>query len=583
MFQVENSTYAWGAIIDQNYSGSSANFGHYVDIANTGTAVKFAQYIELNGTASNSNQIYGSYVFMNGTDGVSIGYLVDVNTASSDIDYGFYAVGEEQNYFSGNLSLGTLSSVNKLDVEGAVAIGASYSGISAAPTNGLIVEGQTGIGTTSPLSTTQFEVENSSFTRTSFIDHNYSGSSLSYGQYIDMAASGTGVKFGHYTDMRGTSGSSSNIYGHYIRMNGTDGVAIGCLVDVTTASSNVDYGFYAIGEEQNYLSGNLTIGSLTSVNKLDVEGAAAIGSGYSGSSTAPTNGLIVEGNVGIGENNPQTTLDVADFAVIGNTSVGSQSTDQASSNENGLGFLTTPWVYSHAIEAPDERGSGSTLITIGNDGTYGASDQINFVTSGSSRFFIDSNGEIGAGITNPTRDFHVLHTSGGADDGLAVENASGGGDIWHFYTWLGNDLGLFFNGTHMGSFDDVDGSYSTTSDERLKKNITTRSGLLNPVMQLRVAEYHFRNQDDSSPKELGLIAQEVLPLFPHLVTQPATGGEEGTSYYALDYSGLSVLAIGALQEQQQIITTQDQRIATMEAQIKQLQAQLLALQNQVGR
>lgn len=38
---------------------------------------------------------------------------------------------------------------NKLDVEGSVAIGASYSGTSAAPANGLIVQGKVGIGTAS--------------------------------------------------------------------------------------------------------------------------------------------------------------------------------------------------------------------------------------------------------------------------------------------------------------------------------------------------------------------------------------------------------------------------------------------------
>lgn len=40
------------------------------------------------------------------------------------------------------------------------------------------------------------------------------------------------------------------------------------------------------------------------VNKLDVEGAAVIGAAYSGTSTAPANGLLVQGNVGIGTNAP---------------------------------------------------------------------------------------------------------------------------------------------------------------------------------------------------------------------------------------------------------------------------------------
>lgn len=42
----------------------------------------------------------------------------------------------------------------------------------------------------------------------------------------------------------------------------------------------------------------------TPVNKLDVEGGAVIGATYSGTNTAPPNGLIIEGNLGVGNNNP---------------------------------------------------------------------------------------------------------------------------------------------------------------------------------------------------------------------------------------------------------------------------------------
>jgi len=51
---------------------------------------------------------------------------------------------------NGNVGIGTMEPQNKLDIEGAVAIGASYSGTETGPSNGVIIEGNVGIGTTNP-------------------------------------------------------------------------------------------------------------------------------------------------------------------------------------------------------------------------------------------------------------------------------------------------------------------------------------------------------------------------------------------------------------------------------------------------
>ncbi len=69
--------------------------------------------------------------------------------------------------------------------------------------------------------------------------------------------------------------------------------------------------FYTNGYVQRMTlttSGNLGVGSTAAVNKLDVEGGAVIGASYSGSSVAPTNGLLVQGNMGIGTTSPASQL-----------------------------------------------------------------------------------------------------------------------------------------------------------------------------------------------------------------------------------------------------------------------------------
>lgn len=50
-------------------------------------------------------------------------------------------------------------------------------------------------------------------------------------------------------------------------------------------------------------AGNVGIGITSPINKLDVGGGQTIGAGYAGSYSAPSNGLLVEGNVGIGTSN----------------------------------------------------------------------------------------------------------------------------------------------------------------------------------------------------------------------------------------------------------------------------------------
>ena len=55
---------------------------------------------------------------------------------------------------------------------------------------------------------------------------------------------------------------------------------------------------------------------------MDIEGAVAIGNNYSGSSTAPTDGLIIQGSVGIGTDNPD-----GKFVVTGESKIRMDTTD----------------------------------------------------------------------------------------------------------------------------------------------------------------------------------------------------------------------------------------------------------------
>ena len=99
---------------------------------------------------------------------------------------------------------------------------------------------------------------------------------------------------------------------------------------------------------------------------------------------------------------------------------------------------------------------------------------------------------------------------------ISLESTGNSTNSWHLrgVTQDINAWYLYGNGTT---------SYS--SDERLKKNIeTTREGYLGDLMNLRVVKYNWHNDKSETPKELGLIAQEVEKVFPGLIQEHELDG-----------------------------------------------------------
>jgi hypothetical protein len=282
--------------------------------------------------------------------------------------------------------------------------------------------------------------------------------------------------------------------------------------------------------------------------------------------------ITEDGLVGIGESSPQTTLDVVDQAVIGDVTSGSESTDQGTSSAAGDGFTVTPWLYTNAIEAQGERGSSSTLITLGADGTYGVVDEIHFVTSGNSQMRISSDGKIGID-KDPDTDIHIRQSQqsiDGGTGGVKFENSSDDTDYWRIY-----HSGIYFSFNLQGSrvaYVNTNGSWTVDSDLTLKKNIDKLDTSLDKVMQLRPVKYHYTDQKDSDSKSIGFIAQEVQPFFPEMVTI----GEDGK--LGMTYSHMGVVAIKAIQEQQDIIQQQQQKLDSQEERLKILEEKMAKIE-----
>lgn len=104
-----------------------------------------------------------------------------------------------------------------------------------------------------------------------------------------------------------------------------------------------------------------------------------------------------------------------------------------------------------------------------------------------------------------------------------------------------------------------------TSDLRLKKNITSiDDSVLSKILKLDATSYYYITDEPESQKTLGFIAQEVEKIDPDWVVPPSN--EEG--HYLINYDNFTVLAIKAIQEQQEIISSLQQEIKDIKSELK---------------
>ncbi len=225
-----------------------------------------------------------------------------------------------QNNTTGNVGIGTNSPTNTLDVKGGVAIGGVFAGSSAAPANGLIVEGNTGLGAlntyndrlyvkhtlNNPGSGIRSETTSSAPNVNSSINGQISGSGK--GQYFgllgnsdltntaDPAAkaigvgsvvggSGNGALKGFDAQVTGTGFGDKT--GAELIVSGTGGTNTGLHVVVKGGSTN----YAAIFEAGNQSEGFVGIGTNAPAYMLDVAGT--IRSGWSGGVLPPIPGKLI--------------------------------------------------------------------------------------------------------------------------------------------------------------------------------------------------------------------------------------------------------------------------------------------------
>jgi hypothetical protein len=244
------------------------------------------------------------------------------------------------------------------------------------------------------------------------------------------------------------------------------------------------------------------------------------------------------------------------------TTIGSNTVTQADDQTGILSFQGNDG--TEFVEA--------ARITCQVDGTPGANDM-------PGRIVLATTAD---GASSPTERMRI--SNGGRIDtystasvalNVASSLAAGTSDI----IYIGKHSGTGSPGTGTnaifiytnGNIQNINNSYGSLSDQKLKENIVDAASQWNDLKDLQIRKYNFKAETgNQTHTQIGLIAQEVELVSPGLVTESPDRDEEGndlgTVTKSVNYSVLYMKAVKALQEAMERIEALEADVAALKSQ-----------------
>jgi hypothetical protein len=201
----------------------------------------------------------------------------------------------------------------------------------------------------------------------------------------------------------------------------------------------------------------------------------------------------------------------------------------------------------------------------------------NIYANGTASNYIEGNVGIGAiGATATKLDVTTSSATGYSNLNLYSSSASYAGSFCRFFinsataatyeflrmfTATGEVLRIAGN----GNITNINGSYGTLSDIKLKENIVDATPKLDNLMRVRVVNYNLK--DNPEQKQIGVVAQELEQVFPGLIYElrdtDKEGEDLGTTTKSVKYSVFVPMLIKAIQEQQSLINELQADVAAL--------------------
>jgi hypothetical protein len=270
--------------------------------------------------------------------------------------------------------------------------------------------------------------------------------------------------------------------------------------------------------------------------------------------------ILTTGEVGIGTSSPATKLHVVGNSLVTTTSFFADTSYYAALSGSNpiLGFDANDYIlYDRTSNFLQTVIGGTERMRITNAGAVYIGD-----TTGSTRFYVVNDNRVAMfSATNTTVGTEVIvqnnlisSNNATASDFLFIGGISGGSDRVYI---LGN-----------GNLQNINNSYGTLSDIKLKENIVDATSKLDDVMQLKVRNFNLKS--DPTQKQIGFVAQEFETIFPSMIEEVSELDEDkqftGNKVKGIKTTVLIPILVKAIQEQQTIIASLTSRIELLENQ-----------------